>query len=447
MTGNLLSPASRAIRQKADLLKAYRDRIAELDASFDAGIERNRKEGAIVRVVDRGGKPVPGAHLALHQKTHDFRFGCNGLQIGQKGELNQEYEREFARLFNLVTTTVCWSVTEIEEGKFRLAERDGDMYRRPPLDRIVAFGKKYGIRVKGQPLMADSWWPDWTSRDADVLKRQWSAFVRVMGETYADKVDVWDVVNEAMQCPSRHPDFPLLDKDYSYVDWCFAEIGRVFPKKHGVFELNEATNVNWGNPADTYFGIARRLVEKGLPLQQIGFQFHMTNGKEAIRHLKGENLPLASVLETYRKFSALGLPLAITEITIPSRIPDFSPEEGEALQAEIARNLYRMWFSLPAIDTITYWNLMDGAHWMNEGDCRGCLLDVNMKEKPVYHALYQLIQREWKTSLDAQTDEKGEFSFRGFCGEYALTAETETRRLSLPIGIHHGAKNEFLVTL
>ena len=433
--------------QTADMLKAYRDRVAALDATFDAGIEKNRKADATIRVVDRDGRPVPGVNLSLNQRTHDFNFGCNGVQIGQKGELNEAYEEEFARLFNLVTTTVCWSVTEVAEGKFRLAERDGDMFRRPPLDRIVAFGRKHGLRVKGQPLMADTWWPDWTSRDADTLKRQWSAFVRVMGESYADKIDVWDVVNESLLCPSRHPDFPLLDEDCSFVDWCFEEIGRVFPERHGVFELNEASHANWGKPADTYFGLAKRLLDKGLPVQQIGFQFHMTIGERAIRHLKDENLPLAPVMETYRRFAALGLPLAITEITVPSRLPDFDIEEGEALQAEIARNLYRMWFSLPAIDTITYWNLMDGTHWSKEGDCRGCLLDVNMKEKPIYQALYQLIQRKWKTSLEAQTDAKGEFAFRGFCGEYDLTAESETRRLSRSVGVHHGGGGEIRVVL
>ncbi len=94
--------------QTADMLKAYRDRVAALDATFDAGIKKNRKANATIRVVDRDGRPVPGVNLSLIQRTHDFNFGCNGVQIGQKGELNEAYEEEFARLFNLVTTTVCW---------------------------------------------------------------------------------------------------------------------------------------------------------------------------------------------------------------------------------------------------------------------------------------------------------------------------------------------------
>ena len=434
-------------KQTADMLKAYRDRAAALDASADAGIEKNRKENAKIKVVDREGKPLPNVHVSLHQEQHDFNFGCNGVQIGQKGERNEEYEQAFARLFNLVTTTVCWAVTEVSEGHFRLSERDGDMFRRPPLDRIVAFGKKYGIRVKGQPLMADSWWPDWASRDAETLKKQWVAFLRVMGELYADKVDVWDVVNEAMCCPKRHPDFPLLDEDYSFVDWCFEQIGQVFPARHGVFELNEATFINWGEKADTYFGIAKRLLEKALPLQQIGFQFHMFNSEQGIAHLKDERLPLNEIIQTYRKFNELGLPLAITEITVPSRMEGFDQEEGEAVQAEIARNLYRLWFSLPGINTITYWNLMDGVHWKQEGDCRGCLLDVNMKEKPIYQALYQLIQRNWKTHAEGETDENGVFAFRGFCGDYSLTAECGAGRLSRAAGVHHGADNETLIVL
>ena len=80
--------------------------------------------------------------------------------------------------------------------------------------------------------------------------------------------------------------------------------------------------------------------------------------------------------------------------------------------------LYRLWFSIPNMRGIIYWNLSDGVNWMNEGDCLGCLCDESICEKPSYQALYQLIRREWRTSAVLESDRNGEAKLRGFKGGY-----------------------------
>ena len=113
-------------------------------------------------------------------------------------------------------------------------------------------------------------------------------------------------------------------------------------------------------------------------------------------------------------------------------------------------HLFYQWCPWGAVHGLKYWyhvSSEDLMHWKNEGDCRGCLLDVNMKEKPIYQALYQLIQRNWKTHAEGETDENGVFAFRGFCGDYSLTAECGAGRLSRAAGVHHGADNETLIVL
>ena len=44
----------------------------------------------------------------------------------------------------------------------------------------------------------------------------------------------------------------------------------------------------------------------------------------------------------------------------------------------------------------------------------------DLQKKPAYHALDQLINHEWKTSLDAKAS-AGKVPFRGFRGRYRLT--------------------------
>jgi len=111
-------------------------------------------------------------------------------------------------------------------------------------------------------------------------------------------------------------------------------------------------------------------------------------------------------------------------VTIPSTF-EGTREQGEALQAEMARNLYRLWFSIENMTGIIYWNLKDGLAWKNEGDCLGCLLDQDCREKPSYQALYQLIRREWMTNERLMSDEAGKAALRGFKGEYVVKAEKD----------------------
>ena len=145
----------------------------------------------------------------------------------------------------------------------------------------------------------------------------------------------------------------------------------------------------------------------------------MLNQQAADAYLAGKTLRPADLLQTYEKFSGFGLPLYITEVTIPATLAPGA--EGERMQAEVVANLYRLWFSVPKMAGIIYWNLPDGAAWKQEGLVKGGLLDEDFREKPAYQALYQLINREWRTSLGQQSDERGEVKLRGFYGKYSVT--------------------------
>ena len=112
-------------------------------------------------------------------------------------ENNDRYEQEFAKLFNLATTTFCWRDIEPESGKMRFAEGSPEIFRRPPPDRVVNFGRKYGISLKGQPLLADSWHPKWAVGTQEEVKRLYVGYFEKVAERYGKKFAIWDVVNEA----------------------------------------------------------------------------------------------------------------------------------------------------------------------------------------------------------------------------------------------------------
>ncbi|OGT93933.1 MAG: hypothetical protein A2286_13370 [Gammaproteobacteria bacterium RIFOXYA12_FULL_61_12] len=155
----------------AGSLESYRAEWATLRPKLDADIERYRKGDAAIELVDAAGKPVTNATLTIRQKTHAFLFGCNILPLGQLGDLNTAYEEEFVKLFNLATTTFCWGAVESKQGQLRFAEGSEEIWRRPPPDRVLAFCKKYGIKMKGQPLMAGSWHPAWAPKEPEQAKK------------------------------------------------------------------------------------------------------------------------------------------------------------------------------------------------------------------------------------------------------------------------------------
>ena len=96
------------------------------------------------------------------------------------------------------------------------------------------------------------------------------------------------------------------------------------------------------------------------------------------------------------------------------------PHSLEAEQAVLAYNLYRLWFSLEKVEGITWWNLIDGLTAGKEKMFSG-ILRPDMSKKPVYFALDDLINRQWKTKLTVKADKDGKISFRGFRGSYRLS--------------------------
>ncbi|MBQ2967240.1 MAG: endo-1,4-beta-xylanase [Clostridia bacterium] len=410
-----------------EALENFRKSFEVLKPEIDANIEKYRKGKFEIRVVDKDGNPVR-AKLYAKQEKHAFDFGTSVLMLGNMGEKEQAYRDAITNLFNFVTTTFCWGVMETKPGKFRFEEGSEEIYRRPPSDRVLRFAEENGMKAKGQPLFCGRWCPDWLPKDAKILKERWLKYVHAVAERYDGKFGVFDVVNESYEQNGSWSNmdwFPEPIEDF--VSWMLKNAGEIFSDKC-VLERNEATQVNYGKEALRYYSENKKLLEQGIRLDSIGFQFHFFDGKSCKeRLLLGEAIP-QNIYNTYQKMSSLHLPMYITEITIPTVYENMSREVGEEIQAEILDKLYRLWFSIPNMQGIVYWNPKDGDAWESEGNCRGCLIDENVRKKKSYYALENLIKREWNTSVLQNTVE-GTVRFSGFYGEYDIEIETENKTI------------------
>jgi len=142
----------------------------------------------------------------------------------------------------------------------------------------------------------------------------------------------------------------------------------------------------------------------------------------------------SQMIAVYEQLGRLGLPLYITEITVPG-----VGEDGPAQQAAIVANLYRLWFSTPSMAGVTWWNLADGTAYKNENAALGGLLDKDMNPKPAYQALDQLINHQWRTNLTAKTDVQGKAQFRGFYGKYTVHVTAGGKAQDFPLVLTKGA--------
>src|SRR5690606_29838099 len=122
--------------------------------------------------------------------------------------------------------------------------------------------------------------------------------------------------------------------------------------------------------------------------------------------------PIATPQDVWARMETLataGLPIHLSEFTITAPNDD---EHGRQIQAVIARNLYRLWFSIEEMMGITWWNVVDDCGAPGEPTTSG-LFTRNMGPKPSYFALDQLINHEWKTNLQVQADGNSQIRFRG----------------------------------
>jgi len=184
------------------------------------------------------------------------------------------------------------------------------------------------------------------------------------------------------------------------------------------FPPNVKLNINDYNMKQAYVDQVKNLRSRGARIDIMGAQMHLFDPKQCLDIAAGKEIQTPKqVWEIMNRLSQANLPIHLSEITITSPGDD---EKGLKIQAIIAQNLYRLWFSIKPMMGITWWNVVDDCGAPGEPSVSG-IFKRDMTPKPSYFALNNLINTEWKTNLTLKTDDKHSISFRGFKGKYLIT--------------------------
>ncbi len=410
-----------------DKLSPFTDRMIE------RGIETNRKGLFAVRVLDGEGKPMANVpvHVKLHR--HAFKFGCSLFLLDQfpDAERNLAYRDEFCRIFNYGVMPLYWDTLEPEEGAPRFAKDAAPVYRRPPLDLIREYCHENHIGIKGHCLMYNSFNPSWMPRDWRSLKMAVEKRSRAIAERYGDDILDLDVINEMYHVyRNAHGEFgcrdlPICDEP-GHEKWCFDTAKKYFPYSRlfwneGCFETFGAAGASrYCGDKSVYYLMLKRWLGEGAPIEGIGMQFHDFTGSETDEYAIYNPYRAMDIFDLYGTF---GLPIHLSEVSIPS----YSNEPAdEAIQAALVERMYRLWFSQKQVESIVWWNLVDGTAYAGENHFHAGLLRNDMSHKPAFDVLDRLINQEWQTDEDLVTDETGRAYFTGFYGDYMITAGDST---------------------
>ncbi len=255
------------------------------------------------------------------------------------------------------------------------------------MDSIVDFAVKNKMNVRGHTFV----WHQQNGTYVSSLKTKEEAFALIKENIteimtrYKGKIYEYDVCNEIFEEDGsfRNSIWYKLCGTELY-EFAFKTAREVDPDARLV--LNDFNNEAMGNPkADAFYGYVKALVEKGIPVDGVGMQLHLSTeyGMDA-----------DAIRKNIERFHALGVEVVFTEIDIRMKMPE--TEESVSLQKDMYLDLMKLLSESENVGTYMTWGVSDASSWVPRA-FPGCgnahLFDRNLKAKPVLGNLSDMMKK------------------------------------------------------
>jgi len=329
-------------------------------------IERIRKGDVVLAVVDGRGRPVRGASVRIEQTRHRFRFGTAAPAarlVDTANPDNARFRREVQRLYNTVTFENDLKWAAMDWGGTRAAEQ------------AAAWLRERGIDVRGHCLV----WGDWQHLPGTVrglrgepLREAIERHVRESVTAWRGKLYLWDVVNEAATNTTV----------WDSVGWeAFADVFRwareADPKVRLAYNDYNIINENAAHRRMAAQRV-RYLLDRGVPLDTLGIQGHMSLPLT----------PIHRVLELLDEWAAFGKDLEITEFDVGCH--------DDRVHGEYVRDCLIAAFSHPKVSAFILWGFWEGSHWRARDG--GAMFRRDWSKRPAQEHWEDLVLRQWWTA-------------------------------------------------
>lgn len=359
-------------------------------------IEKMRKADFQLRVVDAQGQSMSGVAVGISLERHHFGFGgaVQPKHLFELGDVERQafYRDITSRYFHRVT------ISNGLKWKHHAAQRhvvepflDWCLEQRLPVrGHCLVWGGFRRIPKKLGRLRSD----------LEALRKTIAQHVTEFASMYDEPLIEWDVLNE----PFTEREFMELLGDEVVDDWFRLAMAANPRLTRYINDYGVLTRPN-ARHQDFYFNYIRGLLARKAPVQGIGFQGHIP--------ARFDPTPPEELLATMDRFAALGLPLQVTEFDFETRDRD--------LQARYTKDFVTAVFSHPAMTGLVTWTPFEYARGQGPKP-DAAFFDWQLKQKPNGEVWNDLVNKTWRTRLEAVSDEEGVVRFRGFKGTYELVA-------------------------
>ncbi|MGC4070257.1 MAG: endo-1,4-beta-xylanase [Polyangiaceae bacterium] len=288
-------------------------------------------------------------------------------------------------------------------------------------DKIADFARRHGLGLTGHTLLWHQMQPNWLFRrgDGDVspseLAERLRSHIFRMVERYADVVDNWDVVNEAV---SETPGKLYRDgsegsawyrifgsEEYVHLAFRFASEAKQAHAPQVALYYNDY-NIERRDKREKTLELVRSLRARGLTIDGVGIQGHINLVWPTPEELR------ASIEE----FARADLLVKISELDVSVYTEDQSDEKRFQPELELDAKLeerlaarYREIFDVFSdqakhLTSVTFWGVADDRTWLNyfPTDRKNYPLLLGHRREPK-RAMYELLGLPWEPRATASS--------------------------------------------
>ena len=344
------------------------------------------------------GEALAMSHAELFLERRKTTKGIKGHSFGCYLDTERITDIEYLKLlkqnFQFVTIPVSWKMIEPKEQERQFEH----------LDACVNWLSKNRIAVKIGPLLnfVPECLPDWLfiwENDFEQVREMAYEYISTVVERFGKKVQAWDVISglHANNC-FKFSFEQIVELSRSAT----MAAKRAAARSLVLIELTEP----WGeyysrNPRTVPPLIyADAVYQSGVQLDGFSVQMNFGCPYESMR-----TRDLLEVSVMLDRFANLGKPVHLSNVQVPSTFCEASDAKGqdnreacywrekwnEEVQAQWLESFYRVAFSKPFVETISWHDLAD-----REGQVRnsGGLVNKDLEQKPAFETLCRLKQ-DW----------------------------------------------------
>ena len=319
-------------------------------------------------------------------KNRGFGRGCLGCRIDPSRITNPDYVEKLLELFGFVTVPVNWAQIQSRESHYDFST----------VDKCIEVLAKKKLAICAGPLLCFSkeYLPKWLLKggtDFERIRETAYQFILNVVARYSGNVRAWSVVNSLNALNHFGFTFEQL-----------LEMTRAANMAVKAASDRAVRIIEISNPWGEYYAITPHtipplvyvdmVVQSGINFDAFGLQMRFGKNQPGM-HIR-DMMQISAVLDC---FAAVGKPLYITRVEVPSRNKHglhsgavagiWHDEWDQKRQGQWLQQFYKIAFSKPFVDTVTYSTF---AHSNDSSIANSSLLTERFEPKESFRTLKKL---------------------------------------------------------